>query len=122
MPVKILIVDDNQAVRHALRVVLESNPDFTVCGEAENGQVGVDLAQRLHPDAIILDLSMPVMNGMEAARILKGLMPATPILMFTSFAGVTPEALNAGAWNVVLKSDAPAELIRNLRVMLKNTA
>jgi DNA-binding NarL/FixJ family response regulator len=81
---RILIVDDHAGVRLALTRVIESVDDFEVCGKAENGRVGVERALRLKPDLIILDLSMPVMDGLEAARELNELMPAVPILMYTS--------------------------------------
>ena len=83
MPKCILIVDDNPTVRKAVKSVLEAQPGFEVCGEAANGQEAVDKAQQLSPDLIIMDLSMPVMNGLEAARALRELMPDVPIVMFS---------------------------------------
>lgn len=123
MPKRILIVDDHAAVRRAVRNVLESQAEFEVCGEAENGRVAIDKAQRLRPDLIVLDLSMPVMNGLEAARVLRATMPALPILMYTSFAtsDLTREALAAGASKVATKSSPPA-LVKDLRTLLKAAA
>lgn len=69
----ILIVDDNSAVRHSLRCCIEQNPNWRVCGKAENGKVAVEKVTGLHPDIVILDLAMPVMNGFEAARQIRGL-------------------------------------------------
>jgi DNA-binding NarL/FixJ family response regulator len=124
MSTRILIVDDHSAVRRSLRSVLEAVPEFTVCGEAENGQVGIQNAQHLKPDAIILDISMPVMNGFDAAKILKSLMPSVPILMFTAFnsANLAEEALAAGASKVRSKSCAPDLLIRDLKALVQGAA
>lgn len=87
-PKRILIVDDHAALRMALRHVIDSVLEFEVCGEAENGREGIERAGELQPDLIILDLSMPVMNGFEAARELKALLPfgpATAIHVFCKF-------------------------------------
>ncbi len=77
-PKRILIVDDHAALRMALRHLIDSVLEFEVCGEAENGREGIERAGELQPDLIILDLSMPVMNGFEAARELKALLPSVP--------------------------------------------
>ena len=118
-----LIVDDHLAMRRAVTRVLESQPNVKVCGEAENGRVAIDQARKLKPDLIVLDLSMPVMNGLEAARILRTMMPSTPILMYTSFAtsNLAEEALAAGVTKVSTKSSPPA-LINDLQMLLKNAA
>jgi DNA-binding NarL/FixJ family response regulator len=91
--------------------------DFEVCGEAENGRMGVELAVKLKPDLIILDLSMPVMDGLQAAREIRELMPAVPILMYTSFtnANLPAEALAAGVRKVATKPSPPEELVEDLR-------
>jgi len=75
MPKTVLIVDDNAVIRQALGDLLKKESDFAVCGEAENGRQAIEKAQQLRPDLIVLDLSMPVMNGLGAARTLKRLMP-----------------------------------------------
>jgi CheY-like chemotaxis protein len=94
-----------------------------VCGEAENGQRAIEEAERLKPDLIVLDLSMPIMNGLEAARILRGMMPSIPILMYTSFASsnLSEAALAAGVSRVSTKSSPPA-LIEDLQLLLKTAA
>ena len=68
---KVLIVDDNAFLRHALCEIFKRESDFQVCGEAENGKEAIEKAWELHPDLIVLDLAMPVMNGLEAARVLR---------------------------------------------------
>jgi DNA-binding NarL/FixJ family response regulator len=120
---RVLIVDDHLAMRRAVTRVLESQPNVEVCGEAENGRIAIDQARKLKPDLIVLDLSMPVMNGLEAARILRAMMPSTPILMYTSFAtsNLAAEALAAGVSKVSTKSSPPA-LINDLQMLLKNAA
>ena len=77
----ILIADDSAAIRDALRELLEGEADWRVCGEAENGREAIQQAEQLHPDLIVLDLSMPVMNGLEAGRQLKILLPTVPLVM-----------------------------------------
>ncbi|HTZ97556.1 MAG TPA: response regulator [Terriglobales bacterium] len=107
MAIKILIVDDNTAVRSAIRSCLDGNPQLEVCGEASNGRAAVDVANRLHPDVVILDVSMPVMNGLEAARELVALSPRPEIVLFTAYDGeVLQEDLQAlGIKIVVSKND-----------------
>ena len=83
MQLKILIVDDSPSIRHLLRFFIEHNTDWQVCGEAENGQVAVEKVAELKPHAVILDLSMPVMNGLEAAREISRIAPDVQMVMFT---------------------------------------
>jgi two-component system nitrate/nitrite response regulator NarL len=88
---RILIVDDSAQVRMALRMCLRMNKDWIVCGEADNGRDAIELASRVKPDILLLDYSMPVMNGLEAARIISALIPECAVLMFTTFA--TPQLI-----------------------------
>jgi DNA-binding NarL/FixJ family response regulator len=83
---RILIVDDNPHVRNALRICLQMNPGHEVCGEAENGHDGMELAKRLKPDIVLLDYAMPNMNGLEAARLISASMPQCGLILFTMFA------------------------------------
>ena len=83
MPKTVLVADDNRIVRHALRQIFEGDTDYDLCAEAENGEEAITLANMHRPDLIILDFSMPVMNGLDAARKLKVAMPDTPIILFT---------------------------------------
>src|ERR1700676_1634225 len=121
IPKRVLIVDDHLAMRRAVTRVLESQSNVVVCGEAENGQRAIEEAERLKPDLIVLDLSMPIMNGLEAARILRGMRQSIPILMYTSFASsnLAAEAMAAGVSRVSTKSTPPA-LIEDLQLLLKN--
>jgi DNA-binding NarL/FixJ family response regulator len=83
MPKRILIVDDLEQIRKLIRAYLDEETEFLVCGEATDGLDAIDKAQNLKPDLIILDASMPRMNGIEAAPKLKKLLPETPIILFT---------------------------------------
>ena len=83
MPTKILIVDDSPVIRSLVRSFIESHTDWQVCGEAENGQAAVDLVRRLNPDLLVLDLSMPVMSGIDAAREIAAIAPQAKIVLFT---------------------------------------
>lgn len=119
MPSRILLVDDNARIRQSLRQALESR-GFSVCGEAENGKDAVEKVQALSPDAVILDLSMPVMNGLQAARAMQKLVPDVPLLMYTSYtnASLAGEARAAGVKTVVDKADSLEVLEEGLRGLL----
>jgi two-component system, NarL family, nitrate/nitrite response regulator NarL len=112
----ILIVDDNAHIREALCVLFKCESDFEVCGEAENGKEAIAKARELRPDLIVLDLSMPVMNGLDAARVLKQLMPAVPIIMFTYYSesSTEQEIRLVGISEVVSKSQPAAILGNNI--------
>jgi DNA-binding NarL/FixJ family response regulator len=101
---RILIVDDHPTIRKLLRSLLESN-GFKVCGEAVNGFDGVEKAQEFRPDLIVLDLSMPVMGGLEAARQLHELKPGVRLMMLTNHSSsiLEMDALNAGIHRVIPK-------------------
>ena len=103
-----MIVDDNAVIQRMIRVAFEAE-DWEVF-DAADGAEGVEKAQHLNPSLIILDLTMPVMNGLEAARRLKVLMPHTPLLMFTNHAAgmVENEARSAGISALVCKADSDA--------------
>ena len=103
---RVLIVDDSPALRRALRLHLERHPELEVCGEAENGRAAIEKVGQLKPDFVILDFSMPVMDGLEAARHIATLAPRVPMLMFTSFISnhVIEEAYKAGIARVVSKN------------------
>jgi DNA-binding NarL/FixJ family response regulator len=120
VPKRILLVDDNATIRKALRQTLERLNGWEVCGEAANGREGIAKAQELKPDVILLDFSMPVMNGLEAARELKRLLPSLPLLMFTNYGTdyLVKEALAAGVNAVVSKSDSVEVLLSAIQASL----
>jgi DNA-binding NarL/FixJ family response regulator len=115
MTTRILVVDDMQVIRRSLRLYLEQEADLEVCGEAENGKSAIDRVQELRPDVVVIDLSMPVMNGLEAARAIKAIAPATHILMFTlhTYPQLLDEARKAGITNVLSKGGAAGSDVLN---------
>lgn len=108
MSKQILIVDDSSALRRMVRHYVEEKTDWQVCGEAENGEVAVRLVNELHPNLVLLDLAMPVMNGLEAARQIASVFPHPVMLMFTmQYSGqLLKEAEAAGIKEVLSKTDA----------------
>jgi len=116
----ILVVDDNPTMRFLLRVLIESKTNFSICGEAGHGMEAVQRAQELNPDLIMLDLSMPVMNGAEAAVILKKRMPKVKIILFTLHADNVGKALGAavGIDLTLSKADGLMNLENHLKALL----
>jgi len=107
MAKRVLVADDSPFIRKALCRLFEAEEDYDICAEAENGQEAIDLALRHRPDLIILDLAMPVLNGLEAAQELKKLMPHIPIILFTQHAktGITLFDTDVNVDRIVLKTD-----------------
>jgi NarL family two-component system response regulator LiaR len=112
--IRILVVDDHIVVRRGLIAMLETEPGIQIVGEAANGVEAVEQARKLIPDVILMDLVMPVMDGIEATRQIKQEMPSVNILVLTSFSTndkVIP-SLNAGAIGYLLKDSTPDDLVR----------
>jgi DNA-binding NarL/FixJ family response regulator len=107
MAFKILIADDNSAIRRLLRFFIEHTTDWQICGEAENGRIAIDKVVELKPHAVVLDLSMPVMNGLDAAREITRIAPDVQIVMFTMHVSeqLRQDARAAGIKEVISKSD-----------------
>jgi DNA-binding NarL/FixJ family response regulator len=120
MPKCILIVDDSSAVRNAVRSFLEES-GFEVCGEAVDGLDAIQKAKHLNPDLIILDFAMPRMNGIEAARILKQMLPETPILLLTSHSAAMQDrgALLKDIDAVVPKDGGLSVLLRYIEMLVQ---
>ena len=116
----VLIADDNAYIRHSLCELFESQADFDICAEAENGKEAIDRASQLRPDLIVLDLSMPVMNGLEAARVLKRIMPAVPVIMFSEYSNAfsEQEARAAGISAFISKAEHVSVLVEIARSLL----
>lgn len=116
-----LIVDDNTVVRKILAAAFLAG-GFQTCVEAENGKQGIEVARQINPDVITLDLSMPVMNGLEAAAELRKLFPATPIILFTLYADSLSQndADKAGVNLVVLKTTPLSTLIAKAHELMSN--
>jgi two-component system, chemotaxis family, protein-glutamate methylesterase/glutaminase len=126
LPIHVLIVDDSPTVCQLMQAVLESEPGIRVVGVATNGQEGLQMAKRLHPDVITMDINMPVMGGLDATRYIMRDAP-TPIVIVTADFGrkdidLTFESLNAGALTVVKKPglmdpESNASLVQTVRTM-----
>lgn len=121
MPVRILIADDHEVVRQGVRKILAARPEWEICGEATNGQEAIKLAGELQPDAIIMDITMPVMSGLEAARKLTSNRNSAPILIFTMHESrsLGDSVKEVGARGFVFKSRAARDLIKALETLLK---
>jgi DNA-binding NarL/FixJ family response regulator len=120
----VLIVDDNAAVRHALCELFKRQADFDVCGVAANGREAIEAATRLHPDLIVLDLLMPVMNGLDAARVLKRVLPTVPVIMYSSFEDNLSEkrVRLIGISEIVSKSNPASVLLEKARALVDRIA
>jgi DNA-binding NarL/FixJ family response regulator len=116
---KIAIIDDHRAIRKTLRTGIETNTDWEICGEAENGEAAVALVQATKPDLVVLDLSMPGLNGIEAGREVRAIAPATGMVLFTNYASreLTALARSVGISAVISKdsTDVIIHLIEALR-------
>src|SRR5437868_11538006 len=112
-PLRILIADDHDVVRRGLRSLLRSRPGWDVCGEASDGCEAIEKAKELRPDVIVLDVSMPTMNGLDAARRLRAEVPQSEILILTQHESreMMHEAMKAGAKGYVVKSDISRDLL-----------
>ncbi|OQW31066.1 MAG: hypothetical protein A4E19_20655 [Nitrospira sp. SG-bin1] len=117
---RILLADDHPLVLESVKQLLE--PEFSVVGTAQTGQEVLDEAKRLHPDIVLLDANMPGMNGFEAARRLKNLLPAVKIIFVTMLteAIAVSEGFRAGAMGYVLKQDAADELYAAVKSVMAN--
>ena len=117
MSIRILITDDHPVVRSGLRGMISSEVGFEVVGEADNGSVAVDMAIRLRPDVVLMDLSMPVMDGVAATDAIKKNLTETQVLVLTTYdsdADILP-AIEAGATGYLLKDVTSDELFRAIR-------
>lgn len=116
---KVLVVDDHAFIRRGVRSILEPFPEWELCGEAENGREAVEKTQKLVPAVIIMDVSMPVLDGIAAAEIIKRDHPKTHIVLLTLHNSnqLLRKAFEAGARGFVLKADADSELLKALRVV-----
>jgi DNA-binding NarL/FixJ family response regulator len=124
MPKRILIVEDEISVRNALRTFFEHQSPFEVCGEAVNGREALEKVASLHPDLLVLDLSMPNMNGVEVASQLRAKMPQIPVVVYTMLDDVLgkPLAATLGISAIVSKSDGLHTLLSRIQNLLEPAA
>ena len=120
-PIKILLADDHTIVRQGLKMILSAQTDFKVIGEAANGREAVDLAQKLHPDVVLMDVAMPELNGIEATRRMVAANSRLKVLVLSMHkeAVYVREILRAGARGYILKDAIDTELVSAVRSVAK---
>ena len=118
---QILVADDHEVVRQGVRALLEANPDWSVCCEAATGREAVAKATEFHPDLVVLDIAMPEMNGLEAARQIRHAVPSAKILVLSvhHIDQFAQEFIDAGVRGYLLKGDAGRMLVDAVRTVLK---
>lgn len=118
---RILIADDGEEVRQVLRAMFEARTDYEICGEAANGAEAVSKALELKPDLILLDVAMPMLNGVEVASVLAGSMPDLPIVLYTMYSEMLGLSLATavGAKAVVSKADGIGKLLECVKGLLE---
>jgi DNA-binding NarL/FixJ family response regulator len=117
---KVLIVDDHAFIRRGVQAILQSVPEWEMCGEADNGKDAVRMAGELHPEVIVMDVSMPGLNGIEATRSICKDNPGAKVVLLTLHESdeLLRNGFQAGARGYLMKSDAEEELVRALRVVM----
>ena len=119
---RILVADDHESVRKGVCVILGTRGDIEVCGEAANGREAIDKALELKPDLIILDITMPIVSGIDAAEMIRKTLPSVPILFLSMHQSkqIIAEAKRVGVQGYVKKSDAAATLLHAVDALLRN--
>ena len=117
---RVLIVDDHAFIRRGVQTILHAFPEWELCGEADNGNDAIRMAGELRPEVIIMDVSMPGLNGIEATRAIRKSQPEVKIVLLTlhESADLVRNAFRAGARGYLLKTDAEQELVKALTVVL----
>jgi two-component system, NarL family, response regulator NreC len=120
--VRVLLVDDHEIVREGVRAMIERQADWEICGEASTGREAVTLAEKLKPDVVVMDVGMPELNGLEATRQIKRLLPEVEVLIFTAneTEEIVRQVFQAGARGYLLKSEANKHLIPALEMLCKH--
>ena len=122
--VRVILCDDHAIVRDGIARVLDAYDDIDVIGTAENGEAGVEATVRLRPDVVLMDLMMPIVDGVQATRRIVAAAPETAVVVLTSFAeqALVMEAIDAGASGFILKDAAPSELVSAIRSAARGEA
>ncbi|MFD2216005.1 response regulator transcription factor [Metabacillus endolithicus] len=117
--VKLLLVDDQELIRESLSIVLSLQKDFEIVGTAANGEEAIKLAERSFPDIVLMDIDMPLLNGIEATKVIKSRLPQTEVIILTTFKeiDVVTDALKNGAVGYLLKAINPEDLIAGIKLV-----
>ena len=121
-PLRILIADDHEVVREGMRALIEHEPGWQVCGIAVNGQEAVDKAKKLKPEVVVLDMTMPELDGLEALRHIKRALPNTEVVIFSAYHSeeVIEQLFDAGAKSYIQKSDAGRHLVAAIKSLAEH--
>lgn len=121
MPIRVLLVDDHELVRKGIKALFNGSSDWHICGEAANGKEAVEKAVNLNPDLILMDISMPVMNGIEATKQIRKLRPHAKIVMLTMHDSpqIAAQTKQAGADACLVKSGGVEELLHSVSAIMK---
>jgi DNA-binding NarL/FixJ family response regulator len=119
--ITVLLADDNRVVRGGFRKILELEDDLQVVGEAKNGRQAVDMVKKLHPALVLMDVAMPLLNGLQAARLILKAGPATKVLMLSAHSdeAYIVEAINSGAMGYLIKQTAADNVCQAIREVQK---
>jgi DNA-binding NarL/FixJ family response regulator len=122
--ISVLVVDDHSIVRQGLKALLTSEGNITVVGEAQTGREAVSLTAKLHPDVVIMDLAMPLLNGWEATRQILKVLPSARVVVLSTYSGDAhiQQAIAAGAAAYLIKQTAAADLIKAIHEVKKGNA
>jgi len=122
-PIRVLVADDHLVMRRGIRAVVECMEGWSVCGEAATGREAVEMAERLHPDVVVMDVQMPDLNGLEATRQIRKAAPEIEVLMFTGLEteDLVRQVFAAGARSYIVKTDGKDELGAALRSVAAHT-
>jgi DNA-binding NarL/FixJ family response regulator len=120
---RILIADDHEIVRRGIRALIENHPGWEVCAEASDGREAVEKVRELHPDLALVDVSMPNLNGLDAARQIVEIAPQTRVLILTMHESeqIVREVLEVGARGFLLKTDAARDLVSAIQALQRRT-
>jgi DNA-binding NarL/FixJ family response regulator len=120
--VRVLVADDHEVVLEGVRALIERQPDLEVCGLAANGREAVELAQKTKPDVVVLDMSMPELDGLDVIRLLKKTLPATEVVVFSAHSSeeMVEEVFDAGAKSYIEKSEASQDLVTAIRSLAEH--